>query len=282
MEKTENFKKTKTNTIFASVFFTSIVILMVTLLISSCHKDSGNSQGTSGQNQKELLIYCGITMIRPMTEIAKMVEKQENCKIIITKGGSGNLLKSIEYNKTGDLYLPGSDRYHKIIDEKYPGLVTMTQFVGYNKAAIMVQKGNPKNITGDLTAFENKHYGIIIGNPESGSIGKEAKKILEKKGIYKNAVKNALGFTTDSKDLVKAIRTKEADLVINWFAAYTWDDNSQFMDVVEIDSEYIEKKKLIIGRLKYTKHPDIAKKFMDIAGSEKGKQLFKKHGLYFD
>ena len=54
--------------------------------------------------KKELLIYCGITMIRPMREIADIIEKQEDIKVIIIKGGSGNLLRSIEINGVGIIY----------------------------------------------------------------------------------------------------------------------------------------------------------------------------------
>lgn len=73
--------------------------------------------------------------------------------------------------------------------------------------------------------------------------------------------------------MVKAIETKEADIVINWFAASTWDDNPQYMDIIEIDPKYAKKKKLILGLLQYSKHPDIAAKFMELAGSEKGKEI---------
>jgi len=36
---------------------------------------------------KNLLIYCGITMVRPVTDIARLFEKQE--KIIITAAKAG-------------------------------------------------------------------------------------------------------------------------------------------------------------------------------------------------
>lgn len=255
------------------------VTLILILTLFSCGPKSDETQRT--EKKRQLLIYCGITMLRPMAEIAKIIEIQENCKIIITKGGSGNLLKSIIHNKTGDLYLPGSDSYYKTINEKHKGLVIETKLVGHNKAAIMVQNNNPNNITNDLTLLTDKHFGVVIGNPDSGSIGKETKKILTKKGIFEAVVKNAMHLTTDSKDLVRVLKNKKADIVINWYAASTWDNNSDFMDTIQIDPEYSKKKKLILGLLKYSNHPDIAKKFMELAISEKGKDIFKKHGLFF-
>jgi len=255
--------------------------ISIVFCISSCSSEDEQNV-KAGNTKKEVLIYCGVTMIKPMSEIASILEQNNNYKFTITKGGSGNLLKSILHNKMGDLYLPGSDRYYSIIDEKHKGLVTKTKAVGHNKAVIMVQKGNPKQISGDLTNLANTKYAVVIGNPDSGSIGKEAKKILEKKGIYNDVVKNVMRLTTDSKDLVKLIRQKKADIVINWFAASIWDENPNYIDIIEIDPKYVKTKKLVLGLLKHSKHPDIANEFMDLAASETGKAIFKKHGLYFD
>jgi molybdate transport system substrate-binding protein len=230
------------------------------------------------EEKKEVLIYCGITMIKPMSDIARIIEKQENCRIIITKGGSGNLLKSIKINKVGDLYLPGSDSYIKTCLQE--DIVADTMFVGYNKAALMVQKGNPKGITADLTNLTSKEYSVVIGNPDSGSIGRETKKILEKRGIFQEVEVNVLKMTTDSKELVRVIKDREADIAINWYATSTWTENVSCVDVLGISEKYARKKKLVIGLLRTSKYPEIARKFMEYAASEQGQELFRKYGLY--
>jgi molybdate transport system substrate-binding protein len=151
------------------------VLLSTLLFLPGC---SPTNESTSNP-QKELLIYCGITMIKPMSEIARLIEKQENCKITITKGGSGNLLKSIRANRIGDLYLSGSDSYIKSCKEE--GLITESAFVGRNKAVMMVQKGNPTNISSNLDYLLRKDLYVVIGNPNSGSIGWETKKSWKRK-----------------------------------------------------------------------------------------------------
>ena len=253
----------------------SIIVIMAISVgwfsITGCKK-------SEPQKEKELLIYCGITMIGPMAEIAKVIEQQENCKIIITKGGSGNLLNSIKLNKFGDLYLPGSDSYIKTCLQE--GLVSKTADVGCNRAALMVQKGNPKQITPDLDNLMSKDYYVVICNPSSGSIGKETEKILESKGIFKEVQDNASELTTDSKRLISVLKEKKADLVINWYACSVWADNEPYVDALEIDEKYAKREKLVLGILKTSQYPEIAEKFMDYASSEKGKELFKKYGLY--
>ena len=252
-------------------------LVLTLLLILGLFVMSGCQQQKVEQ-KKEILIYCGITMIKPMTEIAGIIEQKYDCKVLITKGGSGNLLKSIKANKIGDLYLPGSGSYIQACLEQ--GLVTDTVHVGFNKAAMMVQKGNPKNIPGNLDSMADKSYYVVIGNPESGSIGRETEKILTKKGIFTQVADNVQMMTTDSKDLVRVLKDKEADLVINWYATSTWLENSGSLSVLPISDKYAGKKKLIIGLLRFSRYPEISKAFMEYASSAEGKAIFNKYGLY--
>ncbi len=264
----------KTTKRFKIIWITALLFLM----FMGCDQNRLNNFPP----KKEMLIFCGITMIKPVLEIAEIIEKQENIEIIITKGGSGNLLKSILYTRAGDLYLPGSEKYFQIIERDHPGIILDTALVGHNKAVIMVQKGNPKGIISDLMNFTSKEYAVVIGNANSGSIGKETKSIFEKKGIYNSVISNAMQLTTDSKDLVKVLVNKEADLVINWYAVSTWDENKSAIEVMEIDPKFAETKKLIIGLLKYSQHIESARSFISYASSSRGKAIFKKYGLYFE
>lgn len=244
------------------------------IAVSGC---KSNTRTTHTQ-KRELLVYCGITMIRPMSDIARIIEEQEGCKVIITKGGSGNLYKSIKVNQVGDLYLPGSHSYiETCLDE---GRVTETVHVGYNKAAMMVRKGNPLKITPNLQNLAHSDYYVVIGNPGSGSIGRETERILTKKGIRDDVMRNARKLTTDSKDLILVLKNNEADLVVNWYATSTWPENSPYVDVLPIDEAFAAKKKLTLGLLKTSKHPDVARAFMRYAASEKGRAIFSKYGLY--
>ncbi len=245
-------------------------ILIFTLIFSSCKK-------TNPPDKKELLVFCGITMVKPIAEIAEIIEKQENCKIIIIKGGSENIYKSIQINKKGDLYIPGSETY---IEKGFKeNIISDTVFVGINKAVMLVQKGNPNNIDNNLDNLMNEKYKVVIGNPYSGSVGKETKTILDKKGIFDEVSKNVSYYTTDSKDLIPALKKKEADIVINWYATSVWDDNKNYVDVLEIDTMYAKEKKLYLSLLKYSKYPDISKAFMKYAASDKGKEIFLKYGF---
>lgn len=244
--------------------------LILSFIITSC-------KTKQAEEKKELLIYCGITMIRPMTEIKQIIEKQENCHIEIMKGGSGNLLNAIEQNGVGDLYLPGSESY--IYTALQKGMIKDTATVGHNKLALIIQKGNPSNIKPEIQSLSSKDYYVVIGNPNSGSVGKATKKLLLTEGIFEEVEQNAIRFTTDSKDLSMAIINNEADIIINWYATYTWDRNRDYMDILDIPSLENTKNKLVLAQLNSSQHPKIAQKIMAYAISPEGQAIFKKHGL---
>ena len=129
----------------------------------------------------EMLLYCGITMVKPMTEIAQIFEKRENVKILVAQGGSEDLYQSAKKTGVGDWYLPGEPSYRdKHLNE---GLFGEFVTVGYNQMAMIVQKGNPKKVKADPREMLRKDLVVIIGNAESGSVGQEAKKVLDDAGI---------------------------------------------------------------------------------------------------
>lgn len=225
-----------------------------------------------------LLIYCGVTMSQPVAELADEFMQAEGCQIELKTGGSGNLLNELVSVKRGDLFLPGSDSYVKKADKK--GLVADQGLVGYNKAAMMVRKGNPKSIPATLDSLANPDYRVVIGNPKSGSIGKETGKILKKKGNYDAVVENAMELATASKTLMTMLKEDQADLVVNWFATSTWEGNAEKVDVLPIPSEFAAKKKLVLSVLSFSENQELASKFLQYAMSDHGRDVFNKYGLY--
>lgn len=226
-----------------------------------------------------LIFYCGITMVKPITQMAKIIEDKYNCKIIVSQGGSEDLYDSLKFSKKGDLYLPGSEAYR--INNLKDGFLLDSVEIGFNQAAIFVQKGNPLEVK-SLDDIVSENFGSILCNPNSGSIGKMTKKILTAyKGndFFEKAYDNSVEIGTDSRNLNKALIDKRADLTINWKATSFWDENKKYIDIVNIDEKYAPKRKLIISLLKFSENKEIAKAFMNFAVSNEGQEIMKKYGF---
>lgn len=229
------------------------------------------------EKKPELLIYCGITMGKAIQELADRFEQNESCLVKIIQGGSGNLYRSILINRSGDLFLPGSESY--IRKARSAELVTDTATVGTNRATFVVAKGNPLKITTDINCLLDPNYRIVLGSAESGSIGKETKRLLTSAGIYQQALDRTLYLTSDSKGLSEAIRSRKADLTINWLATTRWAENRNAVDAIPLPISVAPSHQLILGLLKYSQQPGLARKFMAFTASPEGQVVFSSFGL---
>lgn len=229
------------------------------------------------QGKPELLVYCGITMVRPMAEIAQLFEKRENVKVIMAQGGSEDLYQSAR-KSGGDVYLPGEPSYR----EKHlaEGLLGEYVVVGFNQMALMVQKGNPKQVKADPRELLRSDLVVILGNAESGSVGNESKHILDRLGIYPKVVKAAAFLAPDSRSLAKAMRQREADLTMNWRAAGFAPDNRATLDVIDLDPRIAQPQALQLTLLTHSKNPDLARRFIALASGQEGQAIFRKHGFW--
>ena len=232
------------------------------------------------KEKPELLFYVGITMVKPVAYLAKEFEKRNDCKIKILQGGSQDLYDSIKMSKTGDLYLPGSVvyRYRNLLDS----ILLDGKFVGFNKLALVVKKGNPKGIKADLSELSNPNLRVVLGNEHSGSIGNATKKILKKSNSYRSAMLNTIFLSPDSRNLTKALKEDKADLILNWYATTFWKQNSDEVEALELDDEFSNKSKLVLNLLATSKNKDLTKKFMDFAASKEGRKVFYNYGFLND
>lgn len=227
--------------------------------------------------KQELLVYCGITMVHPMREIANLVEQELGVSVLISQGGSEDLYQALKSSGQGDLYLPGAEPYRdKHLAE---GLLGESVELGYNRAALVVPKGNPRGLSADLNQLADKNLAVALCNPESGSIGQETKRILDQAGITKAAFDNTALLTTDSRNLNIAIKNGDVDLILNWRATAFFPENRDHMDLIDLDPAVAEPKKLVLSQLTSSQLPEVAQRFMEIASSPQGQAIFRRYGF---
>ena len=229
--------------------------------------------------KKQLIFYCGITMVKPMTQIAKIIEKKHDVKISISQGGSKDLLDSLSYSKKGDLYFPGSESYIK--KSEHLGYFERKELIGQNKAAIFVQKGNPKKIK-TVSDLMNNDTRTMLCDAEAGSIGKESKNILinfKDEDYYYDVFDKTVILGTDSRNLNKALKDKVIDATINWKSTAYFSENKDFIDVVDIDEKIAKPKKLVLTLLSFSENKDIANDLIDYAKSPEGQKIMREYGF---
>jgi molybdate transport system substrate-binding protein len=225
----------------------------------------------------ELLVYCGITMVRPMNEIAQLFERRESVNITLSQGGSEDLYQAARRSALGDLYLPGEPSYRD--KHKAEGLLKDFVVVGYNQLAMVVQKGNPKAIKPDPRELLRPDLTVIVGNAESGSVGQETKVLLDTLKVYPQVVKQAAFLSPDSRSLMDAMRKGEADLTLSWRASALTPDNRDKLSVIDLDPKLAKPQALLLNLLSTSRYPELARRFMSLAASDEGQAIFRQHGF---
>lgn len=260
--------------------YRNITLKIIALMIGCLASLMPAKWALAETGQAVLLIYCGTTMVRPMTEIARHVEKELGIKVILSQGASENLYQSLKISGKGDLYLPGEmEFYTRHVAE---GLLGEYVPVGFNKISFFVRKGNPKGVKPDLRELLRKDLTIMLGHPTSGSVGNETRHMLENAGIYEKVMDRVAALFPESRTLSLALSRGEADLILNWRATAFFTGNAGDMDVIDLDDKLASRKPLPLILLNFSKYQEYARHFMRYAASEEGRSIFRKYGFIID
>lgn len=216
-------------------------------------------------------------MVRPLKILADQFALKNSINITIRQGASGFLYQTLKKEKRGDLYFPGASSYRT--EHAKEGFLKEYAFLGYNRIAMIVPKGNPKNLTNDLMQLGESTLSVVLVSPNSGSIGKASYELLETLGLTRMVYENTTYFTTDSYRLSKAVLNGHADLVLNWEATARWPESEGKLDVIPIDTQWLEPQRLEINLLSFSDNPELAKSFMRYLSSEHGLQIFHRYGF---
>lgn len=260
---------------FMRYFLFSLLLLPILLLTQGCERNSPMDE--SATQKVEITIYSGITMVKPLSILAAEFEKQENVVVHIEQGASGYVYKTVRSEKTGDIFFPGSESYRKTYAAD--GILLDRVFVGYNRLALLVKEGNPKQLTSDIKQLMDPNISVVLASPDSSAVGQATSKLLKSENICDLVFNNVTYFTTDSHRLLTSLQNGEANLIMNWYATSIWEENADSVDAIRLPDNVEIKNRLELNLLKYSKQPEIARKFMAFASSKHGLETFAEYGF---
>ncbi len=241
-------------------------IVFAALLACGCAKQ---------EKEKPLLyLYCGAGIRPPVSEMVAEFERKQGVKMECDYAGSEVLLSRIKLSRRGDLYMPGDARY--VEQARREGLILSSVDACYWIPVIVVQKGNPKGIesVADLT---KPGLRVGLGDPTACAIGKISARVLKKNNIAEEDIEPNIVFRSLTvNELGVHIKTGKID------AAIVWDGIANLYadvgDVVRIPPEQNVVSTVPLAVLKFSQHPELAKKFQQFVTSQRGKEIFAKYG----
>lgn len=253
----------------------TFIYLLATLLVLTSF--IGCNGGSS--EAKSISVFAGSASQPPLEEAAKAFEQKTNIKVNLNFGGSGTVLSQMILSRTGDIYIPASPDY--LTKAQAQGVVAADdngRILVYLVPAILVQKGNPKNIK-SLNDLLRPDVSVGIANPTSVVVGLFAVEILDKNGIL-DSIRQAGTVKTypdSAEKTATLIALKALDAVIGWSVFAAWNHDST--DVVYLNANQIPRLTYMPGAVStFARDKESAQKFLDFLVSKDGQAIFTKHG----
>ncbi|HSB94156.1 MAG TPA: substrate-binding domain-containing protein [Flavitalea sp.] len=157
-----------------------------------------------------------------------------------------------------------------------------------NNLAIMVQKGNPKQVK-TLNDLRRKELRVCMPNPAWEGIGRLIEEAYVKAGG--ESLRHSIMQTkvTDSSTFLTQIHHRQSPMRILYDqsdAAPVWYSEAHYqlmlkhpVELITIPPAHNIKSTYTAGLLKAAPHPQAAKDFLKFLGSEKAKAIYRKYGF---
>ena len=246
-------------------------------------------------NDPQLVVFFGGNQFMVIDELIAAFKKAYPMykRIFVETLPPGILAKQIEggtltignmrIDLKPDVYTAGKNR----IDQT-PEWFSRTEVYGKNKLAIMVQKGNPKNIKG-LNDLGRSEIRISMPNPAWEGIGKRIEEAYVKAGgeelktmIMDTKVKDSTTYLTQihHRQTPMRILYNQSDAAPVWYTeAFYQKMIGHPVEMIEIPAKENIEAISVAGILKAAHHKKAAKDFMDFMVSANGKAVYKKYGF---
>ncbi len=229
--------------------------------------------------EEKLLIFSGAAFKKPIDDIASLFEKKTGIKVYVTYGSVETVMSQLILAKKGDvLIVPSPDIMDRAVKTKLVKKESIKEF-SYQVPTILVQKGNPKNITGlkDLLRDDVK---FAMANPESVYIGMLAAEIFDKnlsEAEREVLRKKIVTYAEDISKLTTYLIMNQVDAIVGFDFLHGW--NPDKTDIVKFKSnEIIRIGAGQAGVITYTTNEEKARKFIEFMLSDDGQSVFKKYG----
>ena len=176
------------------------------------------------------------------------------------------------------MLIPGAEKYTE--DALKNGWVigdTITKLVRH-VPVIAVPKGNPAGIKGFMD-LKRAGVRVAIGDPKAPAIGRVAKKMLQKAGIWEQVTENIKVYAPTVNQLLIYVALNQVDAAIIWGDLVTWAEGKGKLEVVQIGKKYNMIKTIPTAVCTKTKNKTLAYQFNEYLSSDAGMLIWKKWGF---
>jgi molybdate transport system substrate-binding protein len=259
-----------------------LVLGLVGVLLLTCFAGCTDNSADAGSEKiydgKTLRLCCGAGLMKPMNDIIANFENETGAKVQVHYGGSAELFGVLTTTGECDVFIPGAYKYTQdamnggyILNET---VLTVVDHV----PVIAVPQGNPKNVQ-SLEDLARDDVKVVLGDPQACAIGKTAKSICEKNGVWEDVNSNVEVFTPTVNQLLIYEATGQADATIIWEDMVTWAESEGKIVVIQIPKDQNTIKTIPTAVTTMAEDVEVAKAFNDYVVSEESLEIWQNWGF---
>lgn len=226
----------------------------------------------------EITVSAAISLKNAFGEIGTLYNQSGSSdKLVFNYGASGDLKKQIEGGAPVDIFAPAAQKDMDDLSEK--GLIIKDSRKNFASNSVVLVRPSGSKIPilsfKDLDKPEVKKIGI--GNPDSVPAGRYAKEVLVKYELW-SKIREKTVFAENVRQVLDYVSRNEVDAGIVYETdAMTLPEKVVIISKAPVDSHapVIYPAAMVSG----SKNQDGSKKFLELLGSEKGKEILKKYGF---
>jgi molybdate transport system substrate-binding protein len=244
------------------------VLAVAALALAACGGGDDSGGGSSAASASEIKVFAAASLTAAFTKLGDDFSAANGgTKVTFNFAGSQALATQIQQAAPADVFASADiPNMGKVKD-----LVNTPRNFASNLLAIVVEKGNPKDVKGleDLASPDLK----VVLAAEEVPAGKYARQLLDQAGVSVTPV--------SQEDNVKAVVTKvslgEADAGIVYVTDVSAGGDK--VEGVDIPEDQNVVATYPIATVKASKAQDKAQAFMDLVLSAEGQQVLKEFGF---
>jgi molybdate transport system substrate-binding protein len=244
------------------------VLAVAALALAACGGDDDSGGSSGAASASEIKVFAAASLTAAFTKLGQdFTAANGGTRVLLNLAGSQALATQIQQAAPADVFA-SADIANM---DKVKDLVNTPQNFASNLLAIVVEKGNPKDVKG-LEDLANPDLKVVLAAEEVPA-GRYAKQVLDQAGVSVTPV--------SQEDNVKAVVTKvslgEADAGIVYVTDVTAGGDK--VEGVDIPEDQNVTATYPIATVKASKAQDKAQAFMDLVLSAEGQQVLKEYGF---
>lgn len=228
--------------------------------------------GDEWADSPEISLFAG-SMLRPAIEDTIIAfEKREGVRVNRVYNGCGILVAQMKSGQHPDAYFACDREFMTQVPDLFPEPVDVSE----NELVILVQKGNPKQIS-DLTDLGQKGLRVGIGHEKQCAMGWLTQNTLKEGGVQKEVMENVTVQTPTGDMLVNQLRTKSLDAAVVYLsnAAGAGDD----LDAIRIQGIECAIATQPFAVSKETRFPQLTARLFERLCSAESRTSFEAEGF---